>query len=293
MFVQALWSHNPQEPQKLLQGRVKGTIKVLSGLLPVHTQAKLIYSFSSFHNDTINKAKKFLFSSNPLYYVALFAASRNWCSLHCRLPVRAVSCLTPEPEGPWGTGKSLPGESPKQEKGTHKCKERRIWKGDVRIYQTDSQEKQKQPTPSCCTVEPSRSCFCLAKIKTKSTHMCHTVSCACLSNHTQNKRQLSIPRERAGEDRHNCVVTSAAVVSVSAHQDKTWSDSLRHGSWLIEDASRHQQLCTFIWFLGITQIHICCKKNEWSNTPRPCSHQLPLVITMLLCKKIRVWACRE
>ena len=57
--------------QKLLQGKVKGTIKVLSGLLQVHTQAKLTYSFSSFHNDTINKAKKFLFSSNPLYYVVL------------------------------------------------------------------------------------------------------------------------------------------------------------------------------------------------------------------------------
>lgn len=69
MFVQALWSNNPREPRKLLQGKVKGTIKVLSGLFQVHTQAKLTYSFSSFHNDTINKAKKFLFSSNPLYYV--------------------------------------------------------------------------------------------------------------------------------------------------------------------------------------------------------------------------------
>lgn len=144
MFVQALWSNNPQEPQKLLQGKVKGTIKVLSGLLPVHTQAKLIYSFSSFHNDTINKAKTFLFSSNPLYYVSLFAASRNWYSLHCRLAMRAVSCLTPEPVGPWGPGTSLPGESPKYKKGTHKSKERNgFGKGTLEYTKCNSQGKNR------------------------------------------------------------------------------------------------------------------------------------------------------
>lgn len=65
------------------------------------------------------------------------------------------------------------------------------------------------------------------------------VSDASLSNHTQNKRQLSIPGDQAGKNQHNSTVASATVISVSEHEEKAWIDSRLHGSWFIEDASRH------------------------------------------------------
>lgn len=134
MFVQALWSSNPQEPQKLFRGKVEGTIKVWSGLLPVHTQAKPTYSFLSFHNDTINKAKTFLFSPNPLYYVVLFAVSRNWCSLHTASSPggrgRLQGCLLAShhsPVAPGGPGRSVLGESLRDKEGAQTSEEREMF----------------------------------------------------------------------------------------------------------------------------------------------------------------------
>lgn len=193
MFVQALWSNNPQEPQKLLQGKVKGTIKVLSGLLQVHTQAKLTYSFSSFHNDPINKAEKCLFSSNPLYSVVLNTMSRN-CSLHYKLSVklgRLQSCLMASHHslGPWGPGMSLWGKSLMYGRRTHEPKERKGF-GKLRLKCPKCilrKRKQKQLTLSYCSMERSSICFHLAKIRIKSTHMYNTVSDASPSNYSKNK----------------------------------------------------------------------------------------------------------
>lgn len=186
----SIWSNNPQEPQKHLQGKIKGTIKVLSGLFQVHTQAKLTCSFSSCHNDTINKAKKFLFSPNPL----LYAVSRNWYSPRCKLAMRPGSlhvCLLAlhhNSMGPWGPDMSLLDESLKYQKRSCKSKKTKRF-GKLKLTYTKSilRKNQEQLSLSCCSWEHFRFCFHLAKIEIKSTHMYNMLSYAFPSNWMKSK----------------------------------------------------------------------------------------------------------